>query len=129
MDPITPPLFWSAGEDGLILQHDLRVSHTCTSGTTKPRNILLDLKSYIGGKGEAKCVAINPVRSELLAVGANDPYIRLYDRRMIKLQFQENENGSLSTDSSEIPRGAVQYFVPGKEITENLPFQHCELNN
>lgn len=40
--------------------------------------------SHIGRFGEAKCLAINPVRPELLAVGANDPYIRLYDRRMIR---------------------------------------------
>jgi len=37
----------------------------------------------MGVGAEAKCLAINPTRPELLAVGANDPYVRLYDRRMI----------------------------------------------
>ena len=32
---------------------------------------------------EAKCLAINPVRPEMLAVGANDPYVRVFDRRML----------------------------------------------
>lgn len=112
-DISTPHLFWSAGEDGLILQHDLRVSHSCSSDPNKPRNVLVDLKSYIGGKAEAKCLSLNPVQSEIMAVGASDPYIRLYDRRMIKLKFRENEDGSVSTDSHQIPSGAVKYFVPG----------------
>lgn len=34
---------------------------------------------------EAKCVTVNPRRPEQLAVGANDAYARVFDRRMIKL--------------------------------------------
>lgn len=49
------------------------------------KNVLVDLKTYMGDYYvEAKCISINPMKSELLAVGANDPYIRIYDRRMIK---------------------------------------------
>jgi hypothetical protein len=33
---------------------------------------------------EVKAIAMNPVRSELLAVGGDDPYARIYDRRKIK---------------------------------------------
>ena len=29
---------------------------------------------------------MSQVRNELLAVGANDPYVRIYDRRKIKTQ-------------------------------------------
>ena len=37
----------------------------------------------MGNYAEAKCLAVNPLRPELIAVGANDPYVRVYDRRML----------------------------------------------
>ena len=60
---------------------------------------------------EVKCITINPTRSELLAVGANDPYVRLYDRRMIS-----SSPGARGT-------GAVSYFVPGHLPGAELKFQ------
>ena len=61
-------------------QHDLR-----SSG---PPQVLAYLPGSLCGSGpaEAKCLAVNPVRTCLLAVGANDPFVRIYDRRMVKLQ-------------------------------------------
>ena len=41
---------------------------------------------------QVKSIAINPQRTEQLAVGANDPYVRLYDRRMIKLTSVQVEH-------------------------------------
>ena len=52
-----------------------------------------------------KCLTVCPTRTELIAVGANDPYVRLYDRRMISLSRPELDQ--------EGPCGAVAYFVPG----------------
>ncbi|KAI8421414.1 hypothetical protein MSG28_009489 [Choristoneura fumiferana] len=78
--PHNPHLIWSAGEDGLILQHDLRTAHRCSSA-----NVLVNLLNHLGRYAEAKCVAVNPRRPYQLAVGANDLYVRLYDTRMIKL--------------------------------------------
>lgn len=52
----------------------------------------------MGGNAEAKCLAINPVRPEQIAVGANDPYIRLYDRRVLSckaMKMPEDSNGRL----------------------------------
>lgn len=103
-DPISPSLFWSAGEDGLIIQHDLRTSHTCPAPESrKDRNVLIDLCQFIGSKAEAKCLAINPVKTDYIAVGANDPYVRIYDRRMIRTGKQ----------NWHVDGNAVQYFVPG----------------
>lgn len=48
--------------------------------------MLVNLNGLLGKNAEAKCLSINPVRNELLAVGANDPYARIYDRRKIKTQ-------------------------------------------
>lgn len=78
-----PFLFWSASEDGLILQYDMRMKHNCKSNDRE--GVLVDLVSHAGRKAEAKCMAVNPTRPELIAVGANDPFVRMYDRRMIKL--------------------------------------------
>lgn len=72
----------SAGEDGKILQIDHREKHSCPS-TDLPVN-LINLTTYIDTNAKAKCVAVNPVKTELLAVGANDAYARVYDRRMLK---------------------------------------------
>lgn len=63
-------------------QFDMRAPHTCTGDVN---NMLVYLRTHLGRYAEAKCLAINPCRPELLAVGANDPYVRIYDRRMIKL--------------------------------------------
>ena len=62
-------------------QFDLRTPETACS--SNPQNVLINLNAHMGNQAEAKCLAINPLRSELLAVGANDPYVRLYDRRML----------------------------------------------
>lgn len=81
--PDSPFVFWSAGEDGAILQLDLRESHRCRAEGSRVR--LLNLTTYLCTNAEAKCLAVNPRRTELLAVGANDPYARIYDRRMLRL--------------------------------------------
>lgn len=54
------------------------------------KNVLVDLRIHTGAHMEAKCLSVNPLRTELIAVGANDPYIRIYDRRMIKLSKVRN---------------------------------------
>ncbi|CAG4928906.1 unnamed protein product [Colias eurytheme] len=127
--PDKPHLLWSAGEDGLVLQHDLRMPHRCNSDCA---NVLVNLLNHMGRYAEAKCVAVNPRRPYQLAVGANDFYVRLYDTRMIKLgrlqDFQmnapmsrlmwERQNVRCSRaghgdPDNNIPRAAVQYFAPG----------------
>lgn len=64
-------------------QFDTREPHTCREDD---KVLLIDLQRYLGPNSEPKCIAINPRRPEQLAVGANDPYARLYDRRMITLE-------------------------------------------
>nr|XP_032516641.1 WD and tetratricopeptide repeats protein 1 [Danaus plexippus plexippus] len=131
-------VFWSAGEDGLVLQHDLRTPHRCNSDSA---NVLVNLLNHLGKYAEAKCLAVNPRRPYQLAVGANDFYVRLYDTRMIKLaKLLETPAGSAPSglmwerqnvrcsraghgDPDEnIPREAVQYYAPGHlsmELNEN----------
>ena len=53
---------------------------------TRSAEVLINLNGAIGKRAEAKCVSSHPTRTELLAVGANDPFVRIYDRRMIRPQ-------------------------------------------
>ncbi|GLG95424.1 Protein will die slowly, partial [Gryllus bimaculatus] len=101
------------------VQFDLRTPHTCS----REVNVLINLLNHMGRYAEAKCLSINPVRPELLAVGANDPYIRLYDRRMIKptnFQYPPAQGGwdrqGMPFDNEHednLPTSCVQYFVAG----------------
>ncbi|KAL1131225.1 hypothetical protein AAG570_010843 [Ranatra chinensis] len=109
--PDLPDVFWSAAEDGIIRQFDLRKPHICGRNE---KNVLVDLRTHTGEYIEAKCLSVNPLRTELIAVGANDPYIRIYDRRMIKPVKGPSINSStISATEDNLPPGCVQYFVPG----------------
>ncbi|XP_077976925.1 WD and tetratricopeptide repeats protein 1-like [Glandiceps talaboti] len=129
--PTVPYMFWSAGEDGTIRQFDLRSPHTCNDHCG---NVLINLNAYIGNHAEAKCVAINPLRTEMLAVGANDPYIRIYDIRMlsphsVRFSSEERLGASWHTPApdpdpnGELPKGCVQYYIAG-----HLPIKQNEYN-
>lgn len=124
--PNVPFMFWSAAEDGTIMQFDLRSPE---SSQSNPKNVIVNLNAHMGHSAEVKCLAINPLRPEYLAVGANDPYIRMYDRRMLVCRSlklpQENTNRSpwswerssplvpASPDEFPIPHDAVTYFIAG----------------
>ena len=76
-------------------QFDLRTPESASG--TSPNNVLVNLNAHIGPHAEAKCLAINPVRPEQMAVGANDPYVRLYDRRMLtcrSIKFPNENHGA-----------------------------------
>ncbi|KAG8198426.1 hypothetical protein JTE90_021667 [Oedothorax gibbosus] len=121
--PNEPFMFWSCAEDGFIMEYDLRDQHRCQAHVCN--NALIHLNHPLGRRVEAKCIAINASKPELLAVGANDPYVRLYDRRMIKppiprytsrgrIVFPPNEifiNQSLEPGDDKILPDAVSYFV------------------
>lgn len=106
--PNEPNLIWSSSEDGCIRQYDYRERHNCDSD--KKRNVILDLKT-INISLTAKCLAINPIRDEMLAVGANDAYIRLFDRRLI----YNNNNNTISNKnfSQQDTSCYTTYFTPG----------------
>ena len=78
--------------------------------------MLINLNIYVGAMAEAKCLAINPLQPELLAVGCNDPFVRLYDHRMLgSHSFSEGKKPSNSSpEDAKLPPGCVlQYYAPG----------------
>uniref|UniRef100_T1KVK3 WD and tetratricopeptide repeats protein 1 n=1 Tax=Tetranychus urticae TaxID=32264 RepID=T1KVK3_TETUR len=140
-----PNVFMSAAEDGFVLQFDLREKHWCSQICN---NVLINLTSHISPSAEVKCISINPVQPHLLAIGANDPYIRLYDRRMISLtqakhppsssisflmssfgraanQQQENDDPSWVPPPSNLPHNCVQYFIAGHLHSKKKPAVTC----
>lgn len=96
----SPGIVWSGAEDGTVRQWDIREKWTQDNS-----NVLVNLVHQVGAGAEVKCITVCPSRTELIAVGANDPYVRLYDRRMVSLSRTEADQ--------EGACGAVAYFVPG----------------
>lgn len=129
--PIEPSLFWSAAEDGLIIQYDLREQHDCSLSQIK---VLIDLSDNFG---EVKCIAVNPTKPHYIAVGANDCYIRLYDRRMLRPYILKHERnhfnfridyGSSKTSKKEREtENCVQYYAPGHLAVENASVSSFKL--
>ncbi|KAI4458640.1 wd repeat domain-containing family [Holotrichia oblita] len=105
--PDQPLLFWSASEDGLVIQYDLREPHECMVKST----IFIELADV-----DLKCISINPTKPHLVAVGANDCYVRLYDRRMVRTSQFRTPN-TLNSPKRELPEpqdsNCVQYYSPG----------------
>jgi len=77
-----PNLVWSASEDGTVMETDIRAKPSEVS-------VLVNLMSVMGRGAEAKCVSVNQKRPEWIAVGASDPYVRIYDRRQLKAKLIE----------------------------------------
>uniref|UniRef100_A0A3Q1EA78 WD and tetratricopeptide repeats 1 n=1 Tax=Acanthochromis polyacanthus TaxID=80966 RepID=A0A3Q1EA78_9TELE len=121
--PMWPNTFWSAAEDGIIRQYDLRES-------SKHSEVLIDLTEFCGQLVEAKCLAVNPRDNNYLAVGANGPFVRLYDIRMIhnyRKSMSQGTSAAVHTfcdRQKPIPDGAGQYYVAG-----HLPVKLPDYNN
>uniref|UniRef100_A0A1E1XBJ1 Putative wd and tetratricopeptide repeat protein n=1 Tax=Amblyomma aureolatum TaxID=187763 RepID=A0A1E1XBJ1_9ACAR len=107
-----PFVFWSAAEDGVILQFDYRTPHQCTADAS---HVLVNLGYHLGRNVEAKCIAVNQLQPHLVAVGANDSYIRLYDRRMISTTklTRFSSLSKLDAEADNLPPGCVTYFAAG----------------
>ncbi|CAI6375592.1 unnamed protein product [Macrosiphum euphorbiae] len=109
-----PSLYWCASLDGCISQHDVRIRHICS--INKLQNTLVKICGNYGSRIGPTCLDINQIRSEQFAVGANDQYVRLYDRRMIKslssFYMKQPSEDALVYDGNNV-NNALQYFLPG----------------
>ena len=90
-------------------QLDIREPHSC-HGDGSCRNVLIDLKPTCGvstGNTQCKCLDLNPVRHEQIAVGALDAFVRLYDTRVLSLKRTCREISSQGDPS------CLAHFAPG----------------
>lgn len=84
--------------------------------------ILVTTNNTKGDRIEAKCLDINQLRTEQIAVGASDPYVRLYDRRMIRslssftMKWTSPEHNTCNPQPEKI----AQYFIPGHIHSEEI---------
>lgn len=96
-------------DNSLHRQFDTRERHSCSS-EGRCRNVLVDLRQTCGAiqsSTQCKCLDVNPVRSEQVAVGALDAYVRVYDRRLLTL-------GMPCTELSSRPEpSCLAHFAPG----------------
>ncbi|GAU88282.1 hypothetical protein RvY_01014 [Ramazzottius varieornatus] len=137
VSPDSPSVFWSAGEDGLVIQYDLREPKRCDANTC--RQVLINLNPYMTNP-ECKSIACNPVQMHYMAVGATDCFTRMYDRRKLKLSsitypnhmFDDSRGlvrryswlSSHNTEVEPLEPGCVKYFAPG-----HLPQKEQESRN
>ena len=147
LPPLPPP-----NPHFLFRQLDTREPHSCSDEGC--RNVLIDLKltcGTMGGSTQCKCISINPTRPEQIAVGAMDPYVRIYDTRVCSLRRSAKQEvqygdpsclahfapGHISNPHSRKTRKpfntlATTYlsFSPdGRELLVNLSGEHIYLYN
>ena len=95
VDPTNDNVFLTSGEDGSCRQFDLRDPHQCeASARRRGRMFLMSSASSTSPCSNAlvanpelplKCVDINPVQPHFFLLSADDQFIRVYDRRMIRM--------------------------------------------
>lgn len=92
----------------IFRQLDTREPHSCSDEGC--RNVLIDLKLTCGamaGSTQCKCISINPTRPEQIAVGAMDPYARIYDTRVCSLRRSAKQEVQYGDPS------CLAHFAPG----------------
>lgn len=100
----------------------MREPHECPTQS----KVLIDLSL----KSEIKCIAVNPTKPHHIAIGVNDCFVRLYDRRMIKLSRNNLSLNATKRLSLSQPDNldCVQYFAPGHLAKENAGVMSFKLS-
>lgn len=82
IEPGSPYIFYTCGEDGLVQHFDLRTkasTELCTCHSTPERRSHINVPIV-----QLNAIAIDPRNPNLFAVGGSDEYARLYDIRRYK---------------------------------------------
>ncbi|XBH56706.1 hypothetical protein VPH35_078469 [Triticum aestivum] len=90
LEPGSPHILYSCGEDGLVQHFDLRSDSptkllTCYSFSNRRRRVRLNT------------IAIDPQNPNYFSIGGSDEYVRLYDFRKINLDSSSNMNLPVDT--------------------------------
>ncbi|CAG9464325.1 unnamed protein product [Pedinophyceae sp. YPF-701] len=91
--PTEPDMFWSVSEDGTVRQFDLRrdgpgapgVREGSAEGAGEMANVLITApeSARTRRRMQFKAMAVNQAHPHMIAVGATDAYVRVYDRRKL----------------------------------------------
>ncbi|KAK6118685.1 hypothetical protein DH2020_047598 [Rehmannia glutinosa] len=85
IEPGSPHIFYSCGEDGLVQHIDLRTGNATSLFTCKP----IPSQSYFSTV-HLNTIAIDPRNPNLFAVGGSDQFARLFDIRKYKWDGSSN---------------------------------------
>lgn len=88
-----PKVFWTAAEDGLVYQFDVRALPKSDGRCDEPdtSGILIRLgRSRHGRTLRGMGMAVHPHDPTKVALACGDFYTRLYDRRMLRIQQRES---------------------------------------
>ncbi|KAK9766152.1 hypothetical protein K7432_004990 [Basidiobolus ranarum] len=106
-EPGNPYVFLSCSEDGTVRNFDLREPHECHSVCRS--NLVVNFRPYLI---ELNSIALNPIHPQYIAVGGGDPYVYLWDRRMV------------SPKTALDPRHQMEYcvkkFKPNKSKSDHV---------
>lgn len=93
--------FFSCGEDGTVRFYDLRIVSKCNRQYCR-ENILVYAPTSV------TALSLSPISHNYLAVGCSD-FIRIFDRRFMKLVFPASDPSSASPPTSLNSLGAEYY--------------------
>ncbi|XP_050562052.1 DDB1- and CUL4-associated factor 8 isoform X4 [Spodoptera frugiperda] len=96
-----PHIVISAGEDGLVMQCDVRAEHPSRLFQVKDRSVVIPLYSVCG----------HPIETRDLIVAGRDKYVRLYDRRKSNKPLAFYCPASFSENSAKLFQGTVRRKV------------------
>ncbi|CAN6307011.1 unnamed protein product [Urochloa humidicola] len=90
IEPGSPYIFYSCGEDGLVQHFDLR-----SDSATK----LFTCYSFLNDRRRVRLnsIAIDPQNPYYFSIGGSDEYVRLYDMRKFQLDDSRNINQPVDT--------------------------------
>ncbi|RLN20030.1 DDB1- and CUL4-associated factor 8 [Panicum miliaceum] len=90
IEPGSPYIFYSCGEDGLVQHFDLR-----SDSATK----LFTCYSFLNDRRRVRLssIAIDPQNPYYFSIGGSDEYVRLYDMRRFQLDDSRNINQPVDT--------------------------------
>ncbi|GJQ74429.1 hypothetical protein Trydic_g21299 [Trypoxylus dichotomus] len=109
-----PHITCKCHRDGTVIQYDLREPHECMVKST----VFIKLAD-----ADLKCIAVNPTKPHLIAIGANDCFARIYDRRMVRTSQYKVSNNSKREPAEPQDSNCVQYYAPGhlaRDYSEDL---------
>lgn len=123
--PAEAHLFWSGSEDGTVRQFDTRLPFNSMRSPDSP-NTLICASSAV------KTLALNPVRPYQIAVGASEPSVRVYDRRMLStgLYSSKNYEASVWNPKSREREGQIMKLQPFRAVLgdEENTHRHAEIH-
>ncbi|XP_050562050.1 DDB1- and CUL4-associated factor 8 isoform X2 [Spodoptera frugiperda] len=124
-----PHIVISAGEDGLVMQCDVRAEHPSRLFQVKDRSVVIPLYSVCG----------HPIETRDLIVAGRDKYVRLYDRRKSNkplafycpASFSENSRSPGSQQTSQQDNLVAKLFQGTVRRKVRLSMMHltCAVYN